>query len=216
MIPSTSDVARCCSRASASSRLHALSCWYSSARDSRIGPTRVLTFVPVERSLRPRVGLFAPLRDKVTSSAQSLVPLSAGTPVQSDAPAVHKAPRSTEPSVAKRPYKIGNPKPRSVAPFAVHVDDHVTGWRNVTSQIHRYSWIATGPLARDFSLLDDGLRPVTAGGIDLAWAVANLAPKEPVITDSRRVRCSQRGPRWFECRGRQCCALISDGSTHFV
>ncbi len=27
-----------------------------------------------ERSLRPRVGLFAPLRDKVTSSAQSLVP----------------------------------------------------------------------------------------------------------------------------------------------
>src|SRR5262249_59312962 len=30
-------------------------------------------FVPVERSLRPRVGLFAPLRDKVTSSAQSLV-----------------------------------------------------------------------------------------------------------------------------------------------
>ena len=27
-------------------------------------------FVPVERSLRARVGLFAPLRDKVTSSAQ--------------------------------------------------------------------------------------------------------------------------------------------------
>src|SRR5215831_2953143 len=34
---------------------------------------RVFAFVPVERSLRPRVGLFAPLRDKVTSSAQSLV-----------------------------------------------------------------------------------------------------------------------------------------------
>src|SRR5262249_11232908 len=50
--------------------------------------------------------------------------------------------------------------------------------------------------------LDDGLRPVTAGGIDLAWAVANLAPKEPVITGLRRVRCSQRGPRWFERRGR--------------
>jgi len=28
--------------------------------------------------LRPRVGLFAPLRDKVTSSAQSLVPLTVG------------------------------------------------------------------------------------------------------------------------------------------
>src|SRR5262249_37852715 len=36
--------------------------------------TRALAFVPIERSLRPRVGLFAPLRDKVTSSAQSLVP----------------------------------------------------------------------------------------------------------------------------------------------
>src|SRR5262245_35321539 len=34
--------------------------------------TRALAFVLVERSLRPRVGLFAPLRDKVTSSAQSL------------------------------------------------------------------------------------------------------------------------------------------------
>src|SRR5215831_6997940 len=127
---------------------------------------------------------------------------SVSMPVQSDAPAVRKAPRSIEPSVPKRPYKIGDPKPRSVAPFAVHVDDHVTRWRNLTGKIHRYSWIATEPLARDFSLLDDGLRPVTAGGIDLAWAVANLAPKEPVITGLRRVRCSQRGPRWFERRGR--------------
>src|SRR5262249_12630174 len=38
--------------------------------------TRALAFVPVERSLRPRVGLFAPLSDKVTSSAQSLIPVS--------------------------------------------------------------------------------------------------------------------------------------------
>src|SRR5262249_6427005 len=37
--------------------------------------TCALAFVPVERSLRPRVGLFAPLRDKVTSSAQPLPPL---------------------------------------------------------------------------------------------------------------------------------------------
>src|SRR5262249_20405210 len=35
--------------------------------------TRAFAFVPVERSLRPRV--VRPLRDKVTSSAQSLVPL---------------------------------------------------------------------------------------------------------------------------------------------
>ena len=62
----TSLVAVCCSRASAS----LFSNW---ARGSRLRPPRVLAFVPVERSLRPRVGLFAPLRDKVTSSAQSLV-----------------------------------------------------------------------------------------------------------------------------------------------
>jgi hypothetical protein len=45
-----------------------------------LGPllTRTLAFVPVERSLRPRVGQFEPLRDKVTSSAQPLVPLPVG------------------------------------------------------------------------------------------------------------------------------------------
>src|SRR6516225_12393883 len=67
----TSLVAVCCSRASAS----LFSNW---ARGSRSRPMRVLAFVPVERSLRPRVELFAPLRDKVTSSAQSLVPLPVG------------------------------------------------------------------------------------------------------------------------------------------
>ena len=36
--------------------------------------TRAFAFVPVERRLRPLVRLFAPLRDKVTSSAQSVVP----------------------------------------------------------------------------------------------------------------------------------------------
>src|SRR5262245_49287306 len=79
---STCEVAVCCSnapasclRASASSRVRASSCFFNSI--SELGPllTRALAFVPVERSLRPRVGLFAPLRDKVTSSAQSLVPL---------------------------------------------------------------------------------------------------------------------------------------------
>src|SRR6516165_6117620 len=70
MTCSTSDVARCCSRASASSRVRASSCFFNSI--SELGPllTRALAFVPVERSLRPRVGLFAPLRDKVTSSAR--------------------------------------------------------------------------------------------------------------------------------------------------
>src|SRR5262249_1887390 len=85
---STSEVAVCCSsasercrRASASSRVRASSCFFNSV--SELGPllTRALAFVPVERSLRPRAGLFAPLRDKVTSSAQSLVPPS-GRPSQ--------------------------------------------------------------------------------------------------------------------------------------
>src|SRR5262249_38068952 len=63
-----------CPRASASSRVRASSCLFNSI--SELGPllTCALAFVPVERSLRPRVGLFAPLRDKVTSSAQPLVP----------------------------------------------------------------------------------------------------------------------------------------------
>src|SRR6516164_244523 len=70
MTCSNSDVARCCSRASASSRVRASSCSFNSI--SELGPllTSALAFVPVERSLRPRVGFFAPLRDKVTSSAR--------------------------------------------------------------------------------------------------------------------------------------------------
>src|SRR5262249_18512437 len=80
----SSDSERCsrasarCARASASSRVRASSCFFNSI--SELGPllTRALPFVSVERSLRLRVGLFAPLRDKVTSSAQSLIPLPVG------------------------------------------------------------------------------------------------------------------------------------------
>src|SRR5262249_42823844 len=52
--------------------------FFRSALAARRVSASVLAFVPVERSLRPRVGLFAPLRDKVTSSAQSLVPFRSG------------------------------------------------------------------------------------------------------------------------------------------
>src|SRR5262245_45621078 len=62
MTCSTSEVAACCSSASAS-------LFSSSARGSRVRPTRVLAFVPVERSLPPCVRLFAPLRDKATPGA---------------------------------------------------------------------------------------------------------------------------------------------------
>jgi len=60
--------------------VRASSCFFNSI--SELGPllTCALAFVPVERSLRPRVGFFAPLRDNVTSSAQSLVPFRSGPP----------------------------------------------------------------------------------------------------------------------------------------
>jgi hypothetical protein len=66
MTCSTPEVAACCSSASASF-------FFRSVLSARRRSTRVLAFVLVERSLRPRVGLFAPLRTKITSSEQSLV-----------------------------------------------------------------------------------------------------------------------------------------------
>jgi hypothetical protein len=60
----------------------ALSFLTSSDWDSRDEATRGRPFVPVERSLPPCVRLFAPLRDKVTSSTQSLVPSRPGPPSQ--------------------------------------------------------------------------------------------------------------------------------------
>src|SRR5262249_15267289 len=108
---STSDVAACrskaserCPRASASSRVRASSCFFNSI--SELGPllTRVLAFVLVERSLRPRVGLFAPLRDKVTSLAQPLVPLP-GRPSQGSSPSI-----LTEPHAELAPFHTRSPR----------------------------------------------------------------------------------------------------------
>src|SRR5262245_26416644 len=61
MTRSTSEVAACCSTASASF-------FSSSARGSRLWRARALAFVLVERRPPTRVWLFAPLRDKITSS----------------------------------------------------------------------------------------------------------------------------------------------------
>ena len=72
MICSTSEVAACCSSASTSF-------FCTSARALRLGLTRVLAFALVERSTRACVLLFAPLRDKITSSAQSLVVLASAS-----------------------------------------------------------------------------------------------------------------------------------------
>jgi hypothetical protein len=54
--------------------VRASSCFFNSLSELGLLLTRAFAFVPVERSLRARVRRFAPLRDKVTSSAQSLVP----------------------------------------------------------------------------------------------------------------------------------------------
>src|SRR5262249_35901400 len=73
-----SEVAVCWSNASSSARVRTSSCFFNSISELGPLPTCALAFVPVERGLRSRVGLFAPLSDKVTSSAQSLVPLPVG------------------------------------------------------------------------------------------------------------------------------------------
>ena len=66
---STSEVAACCSSASAS--------FFSK---STMRATCAFACVPLERRLGTPVRLFAPLRDKVTSSAQSLVPFGRAQP----------------------------------------------------------------------------------------------------------------------------------------
>ena len=87
MTRSTSEVAVCCSSASAScfprfgelAGVRASSFFSRSALGTRASrPTRVLAFVPLERSLRPPVRLFAPLRDKVTPGGTSIDPGSPG------------------------------------------------------------------------------------------------------------------------------------------
>src|SRR5712691_11737547 len=72
IIPKISAVAVCCASASAS--LFFRSALFRSALAARRRSTGVLAFVVFERRPLMRVRLFAPLRDKVTSSAQSLVP----------------------------------------------------------------------------------------------------------------------------------------------
>src|SRR5262249_46972327 len=72
---STSAVASCRARASASSCSRAASCVFSSTTvETRLRVALVLAFVPLERSLRPPVRLFAPLRDKVTPRSTSRDP----------------------------------------------------------------------------------------------------------------------------------------------
>src|SRR5262249_36134799 len=123
----TSEVAVCCSRASercprtsASSRVRASSCFFNSI--SELGPllTRALAFVPVERSLRPRVGLFAPLRDKVTSSAQPLVPPS-GRPGQGSSLSI-----LTEPHAELAPFHTRSPRRRYSPNGRCGIFDRVT------------------------------------------------------------------------------------------
>src|SRR5262249_1104649 len=112
MTRNTSEVAVCCSsaserwsRASASSRVRASSCFFNSIRELGPSLTCSLPFVRLERSLRPRVGLFAPLRDKVTSSAQLLVP--SGQPSQGSSLSI-----LTEPHEELAPFHTRSPRRR--------------------------------------------------------------------------------------------------------
>src|SRR5215471_18778155 len=73
MTRSTSSVAACRSSASekcpcpsASSRVRASSCFFNSISELGLLLMRAFAFVPVERTLGPRVRLSAPLREKVT------------------------------------------------------------------------------------------------------------------------------------------------------
>src|SRR6516164_5427967 len=75
---SSSLVAACCSRASRSSRVRASIVFSNSAWGSRTRSTGLLAFVVFEGRSVMRLRLFAPLPDKVTSSARSLAPLPVG------------------------------------------------------------------------------------------------------------------------------------------
>src|SRR5262249_19370960 len=77
---------------------------------------RVPAFVPVERSLRPRVGLFAPFRAKITTSARHLVPPS-GRPSLSILTEPHDglAPRHSITSSARASNVGGIVKPSAFA-----------------------------------------------------------------------------------------------------
>src|SRR5262245_49418186 len=81
MTLSTSAAAVCCfsasercPRASASSQVRASCCFFNSIIELGSLLTRALAFVPVERSLRPCVWLFAPLRDNETPGGTQIEP----------------------------------------------------------------------------------------------------------------------------------------------
>src|SRR5262245_49517628 len=97
---------------------------------------RVFAFVPVERSLRPRVGLFAPLRDKVTSSAQSLVSPS-GRPSQGSGLPILTAPHDELAALHLRDHSItssarassvgGTSRPSALAVFRLITNSNFVG-----------------------------------------------------------------------------------------
>src|SRR5262249_21176602 len=101
----------------------------SSARVSRVRPARVLAFVPAERT---RLGglPFAPSPDKVTSSAQSLVPLPVG-PAKDRAiltePHDELAPRHSITSSARTRSVGGTAQPRALPAFRLIMNSNLTG-----------------------------------------------------------------------------------------
>ena len=107
MTCSTSEVAVCCSRASASSRLYFSSCCSRSARDLRVRPTRVL---------RLRSG-----RTKLATARSALRPLArqghlVGT-VSGPVPVGRPQPQAWRPSILTEPYRE-LPPPHSITSSA--------------------------------------------------------------------------------------------------
>src|SRR5262245_13280580 len=170
MTCSTSEVAVCCSsasercpRASASSRVRASSCSFNSISVGSL-PTCALACVPVERNLRPRVWLFVPLRDKVTSSAQRLVPPS-GRPSQGSSLSILTQPRDELAS----PHSITSSPlfaERDVMEYSARI---VRSFRFEARELHNLC-----PL---FGFVDDEFSKV--GGRHGHWHAANVG--EPCL-----------------------------------
>src|SRR5262249_44231624 len=108
-------------------------CFFNSISELVSSLTRALAFVPVERSLRPRVGLFAPLRDKVTSSAQPLVP-PAGRPSQGSSlsiltePHDERAPPHSITSSARASSEVGIVRPSAFAVLRLITNSYLVGY----------------------------------------------------------------------------------------
>src|SRR5262249_928818 len=99
--------------------------------------TRVFGFVPVERSLRPRVGLFAPLRDK--GHLVGTVTGSSGRPSQGSRPSILTEPHDELASFhsitsSARASNVGGMAiPTALAVLRLMISSNLVGWTIASS-----------------------------------------------------------------------------------